>query len=100
MYVYRVLLTGIHLLRTGQVEANLPKLSEHYDLGHVRPLIEAKVRDAEQSTAPWIDRAFHEAEYLRLRGRLEAEAQCTRLPCGGLWDRQTVKKMEHSRPRL
>src|SRR5262249_47014792 len=28
LYAYRVLLTGIHLLRTGEVEANLPRLAD------------------------------------------------------------------------
>ena len=28
LYVYRVLLTGIHLMRTGEVEANLVRLNE------------------------------------------------------------------------
>ena len=32
LYVYRVLLTGIHLMRTGEVEANLPILNEEFRL--------------------------------------------------------------------
>lgn len=80
LYTYRVLLTGIHLMRTGEIEPNLQRLSELYNLGHVRPLIEAKVLGAEQTTAQGIDRAFHEQEYLRLRSCLESEAQCTQLP--------------------
>ncbi|HYE19859.1 MAG TPA: nucleotidyltransferase domain-containing protein, partial [Tepidisphaeraceae bacterium] len=34
-YVYRVLLTGIHLMRTGQVEANLVALNDEYRLPYV-----------------------------------------------------------------
>src|SRR3954464_9086806 len=30
LYAYRVVLTGIHLLRTGEVEANLPRLAQEY----------------------------------------------------------------------
>ena len=30
LYVYRVILTGIHLMKTGQIEANLLKLKEEY----------------------------------------------------------------------
>ena len=30
LYAYRVLLTGIHVLRTGEVEANLPCSTQHY----------------------------------------------------------------------
>ena len=33
LYVYRVLLTGIHLMRTGEVEANLVRLNEEARLG-------------------------------------------------------------------
>ena len=35
LYVYRVLLTGIHLMRTGEVEANLVRLNEEARLPHV-----------------------------------------------------------------
>src|SRR5215470_9328392 len=35
LYVYRVLLTGIHLMRTGEVEANLVRLNEGARLSHV-----------------------------------------------------------------
>ena len=32
LYVYRVLLTGIHLMRTGKVEANLVVLNDEFRL--------------------------------------------------------------------
>ena len=32
LYVYRVLLTGIHLMRTGQIEANLVTLNEEFPI--------------------------------------------------------------------
>ena len=43
LYVYRVLLTGIHLMRTGEVEANLVKLNEQYPLPYVPDLISRKL---------------------------------------------------------
>ena len=44
LYVYRVLLTGIHLMRTGEVEANLPSLlNEPGAPGYLPGLIEAKI---------------------------------------------------------
>src|SRR5947199_4587525 len=43
LYVYRVLLTGIHLMRTGAVEANLPRLNEAFQLPHVPDLIARKL---------------------------------------------------------
>ena len=43
LYVYRVLLTGIHLMRTGEVEANLVGLNEEARLSHVADLIARKL---------------------------------------------------------
>lgn len=39
LYVYRVLLTGIHLMRSGRIEANLVRLNEEFRLPFVRELI-------------------------------------------------------------
>jgi hypothetical protein len=39
LYVFRVLLTGIHLMRTGEVEANLPVLNEKFRLPFIPELI-------------------------------------------------------------
>src|SRR5438270_6658878 len=50
LYVYRVLLTGIHLMRTGVVEDNLMNLNEIYSLPYVPELIRRKLSDPEQST--------------------------------------------------
>jgi len=82
LYVYRVLLTGIHLMRTGQVEANLVKLNEVYKLPQVPDLIQRKLAGPEQSALPDADVAFHRAEYERLRARLEAEHVASALPEG------------------
>jgi predicted nucleotidyltransferase len=51
LYVYRVLLTGIHLMRTGEVDANLAHLLEDRpDLSDVRELLERKRSGSEQLT--------------------------------------------------
>ncbi len=42
LYAYRVLMTGIHLLRSGEVEANLLRLNEHFRLGFLDELIARK----------------------------------------------------------
>lgn len=42
LYAYRVLMTGIHLLRLGEVEANLLRLNEHFRLGFLDELIARK----------------------------------------------------------
>src|SRR5437667_1842847 len=49
LYVYRVLLTGIHLMRTGQVEANLLTLNESFKLPYVLDLVERKLSGPERS---------------------------------------------------
>ena len=48
LYVYRVLLTGIHLMRTGEVEANLVHLNETAKLPYIPDLIARKVGGPEK----------------------------------------------------
>ena len=51
LYVYRVLLTGIHLMNTGEVEANLLTLNAgEFHLRHIDELIDRKRAGAEQGT--------------------------------------------------
>jgi predicted nucleotidyltransferase len=80
LYVNRVLLTGIHLMRTGQVEANLVKLNETYGLPYVPELIHRKLHGGEQGTLNAVDVEFHRCEYHRLRARLEEEHRSSPLP--------------------
>jgi predicted nucleotidyltransferase len=80
LYVYRVLLTGIHLMRAGEVEANLVRLQEVFHLPYLPDLIARKLAGPEQSTLPEADLAFHRSEYERLRAELEASYQASRLP--------------------
>jgi predicted nucleotidyltransferase len=80
LYVYRVLLTGIHLMRAGQVEANLVRLNDEARLTHVDDLIERKLAGPERSTLEDDEFAFHLAEYDRLRAALEQAHQASDLP--------------------
>src|SRR5204863_5373375 len=48
LYVYRVLLTGIHLVRTGVIEANLVRLNETAKLSYLDDLIQRKLAGAEK----------------------------------------------------
>ncbi len=80
LYVYRVLLTGIHLMRTGEVCANLALLNEDARLSHIDELIARKLAGPEQSTLDDSDVEFHRTEYHRLRGELEASYQGSTLP--------------------
>jgi predicted nucleotidyltransferase len=80
LYVYRVLLTGIHLLRTGRVEANLVTLNEEFRLPQVPDLVARKKSGPEKGALPDGDFAFHEAEYRRLVASLEEAAAASALP--------------------
>lgn len=80
LYVYRVLLTGIHLMRTGTLDANLPRLNEEYKLPYITDLVQAKTGGREKGTLEHADLPFHRAEYDRLVARLEEEHQKSRLP--------------------
>lgn len=80
LYVYRVLLTGIHLMRTGKIEANLARLNETFKLPHLPELIDRKVSGTEKGTLDEADLSFHEQEYERLRTELEKAFEETDLP--------------------
>src|ERR1039457_956628 len=72
LYVYRVLLTGIHLMRTGKLEANLVTLNQEFQLPYIAELVARKLADPEKSKLDRADTAFHESEYQRLRIALQA----------------------------
>ena len=80
LYVYRVLLTGIHLMRTGEVEANLGTLNETARLAYIDDLIEQKLAGPEKGSLQAADMEFHKKEYDRLVGELEAAAAKSELP--------------------
>jgi predicted nucleotidyltransferase len=80
LYVYRVLLTGIWLMKTGQIEANLVVLNEQFKLPYLPELIQRKLAGAEQSTLSGEDFEFHHGEYQRLRGELQAAFDASNLP--------------------
>lgn len=80
LYVYRVLLTGLYLLQTGEVEANILHLNEHFQLSYIAELVARKVGSTEQSTLPDVDLAFHQQEVERLLAALEQARDTTQLP--------------------
>lgn len=89
LYAYRVLLTGIHLVRTGEVEANLPRLAQAYGRPFLLDLI-AQKRE-EKGAAHGLDWALHDAELRTLEGELEVAYQECRLPEER--DRQAVSEL-------
>ncbi len=80
LYTYRVLLTGIYLMRTGEVEANLLRLNDEFRLPHLAELIGRKTSGTEQATISDADLDTHRREYERLRTELESASECSRLP--------------------
>jgi uncharacterized protein len=79
LYAYRVLLTGIHLLETGEVQPHLPTLNERFGLPYIPELIERK-RAAETGGLAELDWGFHTSELDRLEGLLNAAFEASRLP--------------------
>ena len=71
LYVYRVLLTGIHLMRTGEIEANSVRLNDDARLPQIPDLVARKLAGPEKATLDDADVAFHEGEVGRLRRALE-----------------------------
>jgi len=80
LYVYRVLLTGIHLMRSGEIEANLLRLNEEFRLPQIDDLVARKLAGPERSGLDEADVAFHQREYERLSQMLRAEMAASRLP--------------------
>jgi predicted nucleotidyltransferase len=80
LYVYRVLLTGIHLMQTGQIEANLVQLNERSKRSYIDDLIARKLAGPEKSTLPAAELDFHAAEFARLIAALESAAAESTLP--------------------
>ncbi len=80
LYVLRVLLTGIQLMSTGEIEANLQQLNEHFRLSYVDDLIARKTQGCEKELLSSSDMEFYEREYDRLFNLLVEEAEQSHLP--------------------
>jgi len=80
LYLYRVLLTGLHLMRTGRVEPNLVTLNEEFRLPYLPELIQRKLEGTEKGVLPEGDFALHEREFHRLREELERARDTSTLP--------------------
>jgi predicted nucleotidyltransferase len=81
LYVYRVLLTGIHLMRTGEVDANLAHLLEDRpDLSDVRELLERKRSGSEQLTIDDPNLQIQRSRYDRLVIELQEATTASTLP--------------------
>lgn len=75
LYVYRVLLTGIHLMQTGRVEANLVTLNDEFRLPQIDELVSAKLEGGERCTLEEANLTFHQDQYERLLDELKLAHQ-------------------------
>ena len=80
LYIYRVLLTGAHLLQTGQLEANLPALNAEFRSQIISDLIDLKLNGVERQTLENTDLPFYHSQYQSLRERLQAAENDSPLP--------------------
>ncbi|MGI8639855.1 MAG: nucleotidyltransferase domain-containing protein [Pyrinomonadaceae bacterium] len=80
LYIFRVLLTGIYLMQTGEVEANLVKLNDVFKFSYLPELIERKTQGAEKGILPDADLKFYRKEYEKLIENLERAFDSTNLP--------------------
>lgn len=80
LYLYRVLLTGIYLMKTGIIEANLVNLNQEFKLPYLAELIEQKTQGEEKSVLSQLDLNFHEQEYQRLQKELAIAQEKSHLP--------------------
>jgi len=80
LYAYRVALTGIHVLRTGAVEANLPKLLSEHPTEGVDELIARKREGTEKQHLLAEDLGRHLPALDRLEGALLAAFEASALP--------------------
>lgn len=79
LYAFRTVLTGIHLMQTGEVQANLERLNETAGLPYLTDLMELKRGGKEKEPLP-DGLGFYRAEYRRLLAQLEDLKDTTHLP--------------------
>ena len=80
LYAYRVLLTGIHLMQTGEVIANLSVLNARFRRPEIDELIARKRGGAEKMPLDDHELAEHGARLDRLEAELQAAHDASALP--------------------
>ncbi len=79
LYTFRVLLTGIHLMKAHEIEANLVTLNDIYRLPFIPALLDRKINGKEKETLDATDIERFELEFFRLRETLVDVASKTTL---------------------
>jgi uncharacterized protein len=85
LYAYRVLLTGIHLLRSGEVQANILELNRVFALPFLEELIQRK-QAREQGVLAELDYEWHSRELARWENQLDEAFAASRLPDNPPWE--------------
>ncbi len=80
LYAYRVLFTGIYLMQTGEVIANLPVLNVHFRLPEVDDLVARKREGAERMVLDESDLGTHRTTLDRLEIMLDQAHDRSSLP--------------------
>jgi uncharacterized protein len=80
LYAYRVALSGIHLLRSGEVEANLTHLLQQYPQEGVLELLELKRAQREKTPLAQDTRSKHLGALAALEHRLQGAFEDSPLP--------------------
>lgn len=80
LYAYRVYLSGIHLMRTGEVVANLPVLNEAFAYRHVDELVQRKREGAEKMLLAADEIARHDVLLDELEATLREAHEKSALP--------------------
>jgi predicted nucleotidyltransferase len=80
LYAYRVLLTGLHVLRSGRIEANLTVLNDHFKMPDIGDLVARKRSGAEHGALAEEECLRHMARLDTLAADLETAARESTLP--------------------
>lgn len=80
LYAYRVLLAGIHVMKTGEIESNLGVLSDAHPSSHLLELIDRKKRGHETMALLPQEVEHEEAHLEQLETELHAAHAASRLP--------------------
>lgn len=80
LYAYRVLLTGVHLMQTGEVIANITVLNERFRLSAIDELVVRKREGAEKMRLDERDLSTHAGLLDRLEADLQQAHAASRLP--------------------
>lgn len=80
LYSYRVALTGIHLLRTGEVVGDLNRLAPQYGFAEALDLVARYRASSEKACLPPAEDARHRECWPALLAQLEAAEAASPLP--------------------